>query len=143
MMLQGTGSSIYVFIAVVAVFLIGIAGGSLIYERQRDRVPQMATLGALLAAAAGLALLPMIASNTSGPSYLPVAVVFILPVTTIFGYTFPLTVRLFVDSAEQSAERARLPGPLLRREVGVGDPQGHLAYQQPGQRVHRCGPADH
>ena len=66
MMLQGTGSSIYVFIAVVAVFLIGIAGGSLIYERQRDRGPQMATLGALLAVAAGLALVPMIISNCTG-----------------------------------------------------------------------------
>jgi hypothetical protein len=63
---SGAAGLIYVFIVVVAVFLIGIAGGSLIYERQRDRVPQMATLGALLAAAAGLALLPMIASNTSG-----------------------------------------------------------------------------
>ena len=48
MMLQSTGSSIYVFIAVVAVFLIGIAGGSLSYERRRDRSPQMGTLGALL-----------------------------------------------------------------------------------------------
>jgi predicted membrane-bound spermidine synthase len=103
MMLQGTGSSIYVFIAVVAVFLIGIAGGSLIYERQRDRSPQMATLGALLAAAAGLAIVPMIVSNRYGPAWLPVAVVLILPVTVIFGYTFPLTVRLFVGSADQAS----------------------------------------
>jgi spermidine synthase len=103
MMLQGTGSSIYVFVAVVAVFLIGIAGGSLIYERQRDRSPQMATLGALLAAAAGLALVPMIVSNVYGPTGLPVAVVLILPVTAIFGYTFPLTVRLFVGRADQAS----------------------------------------
>src|SRR5215472_14440416 len=41
-MLQGTGSSIYVFVAVVAVFLIGVAGGSLVYERQKERVAQMA-----------------------------------------------------------------------------------------------------
>jgi len=52
MMLQSTGSSIYVFIAVVAVFLIGIAGGSLIYER-RGRDPRLAALGALLAGGAG------------------------------------------------------------------------------------------
>jgi spermidine synthase len=103
MMLQGTGSSIYVFVAVVAVFLIGIAGGSLIYERQRDHSPQLATLGALLAAAAGLALVPMIVSNMSGPAWLPTAVVLILPVTVIFGYTFPLTVRLFVGSADQAS----------------------------------------
>jgi spermidine synthase len=103
MMLQGTGSSIYVFIAVVAVFLTGIAGGSLIYERQRDRSPQMSTLGALLAAAAGLAIVPMIVGNMYGPAWLPVAVVLILPVTAIFGYTFPLTVRLFAGSADEAS----------------------------------------
>jgi spermidine synthase len=103
MMIQGTGSSIYDFVAVVAVFLIGIAGGSLIYERQRDRGPRMATLGALLAAAAGLALVPMIVSNKYGPGWLPVALVLILPVTTIFGYTFPLTVRLFVGGADEAS----------------------------------------
>jgi spermidine synthase len=103
MMLQSTGSSIYVFIAVVAVFLIGIAGGSLIYERRRDRNPQMATLGALLAIAGGLTVVPMILSNLSGPHWLPVAVLLILPVTTIFGYTFPLTVRLFVGSADEAS----------------------------------------
>jgi len=103
MMLQSTGSSIYVFIAVVAVFLMGIAGGSLVYERRRDRHPQLATLGALLATAGGLAVVPMILSNRYGPAWLPVAVLLILPVTTIFGYTFPLTVRLFVGSAEQAS----------------------------------------
>jgi spermidine synthase len=103
MMLQGTGSSIYVFIAVVAVFLVGIAGGSLLYERQRHRSPQLATLGALMAAAAALAVVPMIVSNLSGPDWLPVAVVLILPVTLIFGYTFPLTVRLFVDRADEAS----------------------------------------
>lgn len=103
MMQQATGSSIYVFVAVVAVFLIGVAGGSLIYERQRDRSPRMGTLGALLAAAAALALVPMVVSNMHGPPWLPLAVVLILPVTTIFGYTFPLTVRLFVGSADQAS----------------------------------------
>ena len=100
---QATGSSIYVFVAVVSVFLIGVAGGSLIYERLGDRSPHMATLGALLAAAAALALVPMIVSNIYGPTWLPLAVVLILPVTTIFGYTFPLTVRLFVSSADQAS----------------------------------------
>jgi spermidine synthase len=103
MMLQGTGAPIYVFVAVVAVFLIGIAGGSLIYERRRDRSPQMATLGALLATAAGLGIVPMIVSNVYGSPWLPLAVVLILPVTVTFGYTFPLTVRLFVESADQAS----------------------------------------
>ncbi|HUN31195.1 MAG TPA: fused MFS/spermidine synthase [Trebonia sp.] len=103
MMLQGSGSPIYVFIAVVAVFLIGVAGGSLIYERQRDGRPQLATLGALLALAAGLALVPLIISNVYGPAWLPLAVGLILPVTTIFGYTFPLTVRLFAGRADEAS----------------------------------------
>ena len=98
-MLQGTGSSIYVFVAVVTVFLIGIAAGSLVYERQKHRAPQMAALGACLALAAGLALVPLVLSNITGPDGLPVAVAFILPVTALLGYAFPLTVRLFVDSA--------------------------------------------
>jgi spermidine synthase len=104
MMLQGTGSAIYVFIAVVAVFLIGVAGGSLIYERLRDRGAHLATLGALLAAAAGLAVVPMIISNIYGVAWLPTAVALILPVTMIFGYTFPLTVRLFVGSADEASQ---------------------------------------
>src|SRR5580704_13148473 len=64
----------------------------------------MATLGALLAAAAGLAVVPMIVSNKFGPAWLPLAVVLILPVTAIFGFTFPLTVRLFVGSADQASQ---------------------------------------
>lgn len=103
MALQGTGSPIYVFIAVVAVFLIGVAGGSLIYERLRDASPHLATLGALLAAAAGLGLVPMLIGNEYGPTWLPLAIGLILPVTTIFGYTFPLTVRLFAGRADQAS----------------------------------------
>jgi spermidine synthase len=103
MMLQGTGSSIYVFVAVVAVFLTGIAGGSLVYERQQRYAPSVAALGALLATAAVLSLLPMVVSNLKGPPLLPLAVACILPVTAILGFTFPLTVRLFVDSAEEAS----------------------------------------
>jgi len=102
-LLQRTGSSIYVFVAVLAVFLIGIAGGSLVYERQKHRMPQMATLGACLAGAAGLTLGPAIVSNIKGPAGLPVAVALILPVTALLGYAFPLTARLFVDSAAQAS----------------------------------------
>jgi spermidine synthase len=102
-LLQGTGSSIYVFVAVVAVFLIGIAGGSLVYERQKLRTPQMTTLGACLAGAAVLTLVPVVISNIAGPPGLPVVVPFILPVTALLGYAFPLTARLFVDSAAQAS----------------------------------------
>ena len=102
-LLQATGSSIYVFVSVVAVFLIGIAGGSLVYERQKHRTPQMSTLGACLAGAASLALVPLIVSNIEGPAGLPVVVPLILPVTGLLGYAFPLTVRLFVESAAHAS----------------------------------------
>lgn len=102
-MLQHTGSSIYIFVAVVSVFLIGIAAGSLVYERRKDRVPQMANLGTLLAIAALLAIVPLTVSNIAGPAGLPIAVLLILPVTGILGFTFPLTVRLFVGSADQAS----------------------------------------
>jgi spermidine synthase len=102
-LLQATGSSIYVFVSVVAVFLIGIAGGSLVYERQKHRTPQMSALGACLAGAASLALVPLIVSNIEGPAGLPVVVPLILPVTGLLGYAFPLTVRLFVESAAHAS----------------------------------------
>lgn len=102
-LLQRTGSSIYVFVAVLAIFLIGIAGGSLVYERRKHRAPQMATLGLCLAGAAALTLVPAIVSNIKGPAGLPVAVALILPVTALLGYAFPLTARLFVDSAAQAS----------------------------------------
>jgi spermidine synthase len=102
-LVQATGSSIYIFVAVLAVYLIGIAGGSLVYERQKRRTPQIATLGACLAVAAALTLIPVILSNHYGPNGLPVVVPLIVPVTALLGYAFPLTVRLFVDSAAHAS----------------------------------------
>ena len=102
-LLQATGSSIYIFVAVLAVFLIGIAGGSLVYERHKSRTPQITTLGACLAGAAALTLVPVIVSNLKGPPELPVVVLLIVPVTALLGYAFPLTVRLFVETAGQAS----------------------------------------
>ena len=102
-LLQHTGASIYVFVAVLAVFLIGIAGGSLVYERRKHRAPQLTTLGACLAGAATLALVPLIVSDIAGPPGLPAAVAVILPVTALLGYAFPLTVHLFVGAAADAS----------------------------------------
>ena len=103
LLVQRTGSPIYVFVAVLAVFLIGIGGGSLVYERRKHRTPQMVTLGLCLAGAAALTLVPVIISDTAGPAGLPAAVALILPVTALLGYAFPLTVHLFVDSAAHAS----------------------------------------
>jgi len=102
-LLQATGSSIYVFVAVLAVYLIGIAGGSLVYERQRFGPPRISTLGGCLAGAAALTLLPVILSDVRGPGELSKVVLLIVPVTALLGYAFPLTVRLFVASAAHAS----------------------------------------
>ena len=102
---QATGSAIYIFAAVLGVFLAGIAVGSLVYERvtASGRQPRMTTLGACLLGAAALTLLPVVYSNHRGPAGLPVAVALIFPVTAIFGYAFPLTVQLFVEDAARAS----------------------------------------
>ena len=102
---QATGSAIYIFAAVLGVFLAGIAVGSLVYERvaTQGRRPRMTTLGVCLLATAALTLLPVTYSNHRGPPGLPVAIALIFPVTAIFGYAFPLTVQLFVEDAERAS----------------------------------------
>jgi spermidine synthase len=102
-LLQATGSSIYIFVAVLAVYLIGIAGGSLVYERQGSGAPQIATLGGCLMGAAALTLVPVIVSDLRGPGALPIVVLLIVPVTALLGYAFPLTVRLFVASVAHAS----------------------------------------
>src|SRR5215469_483821 len=103
LLMQGTGSPVYVFVAILAVFLVGISGGSLAYERRKHRTPRMATLGLCLASAAVLTLIPLIVSDLKGPSLLSITIVLILPVTALLGYAFPLTVHLFVDSAAHAS----------------------------------------
>jgi spermidine synthase len=100
-LILGTGSAIYIFSAILGVFLLGIAIGSLVFEQVKrySRVTSMPTLGACFVAAGMLALLPVIISNRGGPSALHHAIALILPVTLILGFAFPLTVRLFVDHA--------------------------------------------
>ena len=47
--------------------------------------------------------MPVIVSNLDGPPVLPVVVLLIVPVTALLGYAFPLTVRLFVETAGQAS----------------------------------------
>jgi spermidine synthase len=102
-LLQGTGSSIYIFASVLTMFLLGIAIGSLVYEHLKDRAATMSTLGLCFAAVAVLAIVPVIVSDIKGPPGLSIVIPLLLPVTAILGYTFPLTVRLFVDNAANAS----------------------------------------
>jgi spermidine synthase len=102
MLAEGTGSSIYIFTAILAVFLAGIAIGSALYRRssspRRDRT---AALGWCLAGVGLLAQLTVVlGSGVVGKvPFLVRTVVVLLPATVLMGYAFPLAGRLMTRSA--------------------------------------------
>ncbi len=106
MLAEGTGSSIYIFTAILAIFLAGIAIGSALYRRRysprRDRA---GTLGLCLAGVGVLAQLTVVlgsgevGSGAGTGSFLVRTVVVLLPATILMGYAFPLAGRLITPSA--------------------------------------------
>ncbi|MDF2743039.1 MAG: putative spermidine synthase with an N-terminal rane domain, partial [Actinomycetia bacterium] len=103
MLAEGTGSNIYVFTTILAVFLFGIAVGSFLYRRfsrpERDR---LGVLGLCLGAIGVLAQLTVVlGSGVFGHVSSKVGTVAILlPATILMGYAFPLAGRLATPSAE-------------------------------------------
>ncbi len=105
MLAEGSGSSIYLFAAILAIYLFGIAAGSAWYGR-RSR-PDRDTLGALgvclgvigLAASATVIL----SSGPLGNGYYSTRPLILLPATLAMGYAFPLAVRLVTISADAAA----------------------------------------
>jgi spermidine synthase len=106
MLAEGTGSSIYIFTAILAIFLAGIAIGSALYRRRysprRDRA---GILGLCLAGVGVLAQLTVVLGSGvagSGAGTVPFLVrtaVVLLPATILMGYAFPLAGRLITPSA--------------------------------------------
>jgi spermidine synthase len=102
MLAEGTGSSIYIFTAILAIFLAGIAIGSALYRRLsgpgRDRAT---TLGLCLAGIGALAQATVVlGSGVVGTvPFLVRTVVVLLPATILMGYAFPLAGRLVTPSA--------------------------------------------
>lgn len=107
------GSSVYAFASMLLAVLLGIATGALVYEHVRPRVARPAlTLGALFLAGGLLALLSAIVVGRLPAAFLflmkalPVsfaahtlagialALVALLPVTTLLGISFPLLLHL-------------------------------------------------
>jgi predicted membrane-bound spermidine synthase len=102
MLAEGTGSSIYIFTTILAIFLAGIAIGSAIYRRWsnpgRERA---ATLGVCLGVVGILAQATVVlgSSVVGTVPFVVRTVVVLLPATILMGYAFPLTGRLITPTA--------------------------------------------
>jgi predicted membrane-bound spermidine synthase len=102
MLSEGTGSSIYIFTTILAIFLAGIAIGSAIYRRwSNPRHERAATLGVCLGIVGILAQATVVlGSGVVGTvPFVVRTVVVLLPATILMGYAFPLTGRLVTPSA--------------------------------------------
>ena len=102
MLAEGTGSSIYIFTTILAIFLFGIALGSLLYRRfSRPEGERLGTLGLCLAGVGVLAGHGRAGQRHGRPRAVrgphrgraP-------PATVLMGYAFPLAGRLATPSAE-------------------------------------------
>jgi spermidine synthase len=103
MLAEGTGSSIYIFTTILAIFLLGIALGSFLYRRYaRPRGERLGTLGLCLAGVGVLAQATVVLGSgvVGDVPFLVRTVVVLLPATVLMGYAFPLAGRLATPSAE-------------------------------------------
>jgi spermidine synthase len=110
MLAEGSGSSIYVFALILAIFLLGIAGGGAVYRARSS--PERDTTLALARAFAGIAVgtfltVPLITVLVPGggpvPALYGLRAMFLLPATLCMGYAFPLTARLLTRDPAHSA----------------------------------------
>jgi spermidine synthase len=103
MLAEGTGSSIYIFTTILAIFLLGIALGSFLYRRfSRPEGERLGTLGLCLAGVGVLAQATVVLGSgmVGHVPFVVRTVVVLLPATVLMGYAFPLAGRLATPSAE-------------------------------------------
>ncbi|MBA2719594.1 MAG: fused MFS/spermidine synthase [Chloroflexi bacterium] len=116
---SGTGNSTYVFTLILAMFLIGITIGALIFNANRRRIRQpvalIAMAQALVAAIAfvGLVLVigkpgPIDPGNAfeSAQAILGPIILVVLPATIVMGFTFPAASTLLGDDPDRIAANA-------------------------------------
>ena len=102
MLAEGTGSSIYIFTTILAIFLLGIALGSFLYRRlSRPEGERLGTLGLCLAGVGVLAQATVVLGSgmVGHVPFVVRTVVVLLPATILMGYAFPLAGRLATPSA--------------------------------------------
>jgi spermidine synthase len=103
MLAEGTGSSIYIFTTILAIFLLGIALGSFLYRRfARPAGERLGALGLCLAGVGVLAQATVVLGSgmVGHVPFVVRTVVVLLPATVLMGYAFPLAGRLATPSAE-------------------------------------------
>jgi spermidine synthase len=103
MLAEGTGSSIYIFTTILAIFLLGIALGSFLYRRlSRPEGERLGLLGLCLAGVGVLAQATVVLGSgmVGEVPFVVRTVVVLLPATVLMGYAFPLAGRLATPSVE-------------------------------------------
>jgi spermidine synthase len=103
MLAEGTGSNIYIFTTILAIFLFGIALGSFLYRRfSRPAGERLGTLGLCLAGVGILAQTTVVLGSgvVGDVSFVVRSVAVLLPATVLMGYAFPLAGRLATPSAD-------------------------------------------
>ncbi|MBV8445221.1 MAG: fused MFS/spermidine synthase, partial [Candidatus Dormibacteraeota bacterium] len=110
MLAEGTGSTIYIFAVILAIYLLGIALGGAIYRiagRPRLDTPRVLAVAFLGIAVSTVVTVPW--GSMWWPTTNVLRAVMLLPATTCMGYAFPLTARLL---ARTPAHTSRSIGVL-------------------------------
>ncbi len=99
----GTGGTIYVFVAILAVYLLGVAAGSQFLDRW-NRPLSLGTLGTSLALIGPLSLPVLYIANGFGLGQFSAETALLLLPCAVMGFSFPLTARLYAEEAGNAAE---------------------------------------
>jgi spermidine synthase len=108
---SGTGSTNYIFTAILVFFLAGIAIGSFVFSRRLSRSRQPVALLGLAEIALALLVLVTLGVETNYFRVFPLAVQLVLvvaPATVVMGIVFPMSSMLVADSDEHVGMSAGL-----------------------------------
>ncbi len=108
---SGTGSTNYIFTAILVFFLAGIAIGSFIFSRRLSRTQHPVVLLGLAEVALAFLVLATLGVETNYFGVLPLAVQLVLvvaPATVVMGIVFPMSSMLVADSDERVGGSAGL-----------------------------------
>jgi spermidine synthase len=104
MLAEGTGSQIYNFVLILAIYLLGIATGGGIYRRRSTT--ERDTPAALATAFLGVAIFTVLTVPLATlwlPTINIARALMLLPATVFMGYAFPLSARLLTRNAADGA----------------------------------------